>query len=120
MRPMFRRMQVVPTMLATVLALSLTANAQHILTPTQARGKKILLVAGEPEKGETNDDGLVKKHFEDLGYVVSMASEDDPASKADGQDLVVLSSTADPREIADKYASVAVPVFTWNTVDYPD
>ena len=31
----------------------------------------------------------------------------------------MLSSTADPREIADKYA-LAVPVFTWNTVDYPD
>ena len=49
-----------------------------------------------------------------------MASEDDPATKAAGQDLVVISSTADPREIADKYADVAVPVFTWNTVDYPD
>ena len=117
---MFKRMQVVPTMLVTVLALGLTANAQHILTATQAKGKKILLVVGEPEKGETNDDGLVKKHFEDQGYVVTMANEDDPATKASGQDLVVLSSTADSREIADKYASVAVPVFTWNTVDYPD
>jgi hypothetical protein len=94
--------------------------AQTLLTPAQAKGKKILFVAGEPEKGETNDDHLVKKHFQDLGYIVTMASEDDPASKADGQDLIVLSSTADPRQIADKYAAAPVPIFTWNTVDYPD
>jgi hypothetical protein len=105
---------------ALAIAGSNLALSQAILTPTQAKGKKILLVVGEPEKGETNDDQAVRKHFEDLGYVVTMANEDDPASKATGQDLVVLSSTADPREIAGKYASVPVPVFTWNTVDYPD
>jgi hypothetical protein len=117
---LLRRIAIANTLLAAALGSGLIAPAQGILTPAQAKGKKILLVVGEPEKGETNDDGLVKKHFEDLGYVVSMAGEDDPATKAEGQDLVVLSSTADPREIADKYAGAAVPVFTWNTVDYPD
>jgi hypothetical protein len=106
---------------AAALALVSTLTmGQTLLTPAQAKGKKILFVVGEPEKGETNDDQLVKKHFEQLGYIVTMASEDDPASKADGQDLIVLSSTADPREIADKYASAPVPLFTWNAVDYPD
>jgi hypothetical protein len=105
-----------------VLALSLSsaAGAQQILSPSQVKGKKVLLVVGEPEKGETNDDALVKKHLEDQGYLVTMASEDDPATTASGQDLVMISSTADSRMIADKYAAVAVPVFTWNTVDYPD
>lgn len=117
---MLSRTQTITALMIALLFSGLTANAQGILTPAQARGKKILLVAGEPEKGETNDDGLVKKHFEELGYTVTTANEDDPASKADGQDLVVISSTADSREIADKYASVSVPVFTWNTVDYPD
>jgi hypothetical protein len=117
---MLKHTQLISTLLTAILGLGPVARAQGILTPAQAKGKRILLVAGEPEKGETNDDGLVKKHFEDQGYVVTMASEDDPASKADGQDLVVISSTADPREIADKYAGVAAPVFTWNTVDYPD
>ena len=117
---MFRRIPIIPAMLATALASGVLANAQHILTPAQAKGKKILMVVGEPEKGETNDDELVKKHFEGQGYVVTMAKEDEPATKAAGQDLIVLSSTADPREIADKYADAAVPVFTWNTVDYPD
>ena len=112
------RMHVCAT--ALVFAVTTLAPSQTLLSPAQAKGKKILLVVGKPEKGETNDDQLVKKHFEEQGYVVTMAAEDDPASKTTGQDLVVLSSTADPREIADKYASVPVPVFTWNTVDYPD
>lgn len=117
---MFRRAQIVTASLVMALALGLTATAQHILTPAEARGKKILMVIGEPEKGETNDDGAVRKYFEDQGYVVTTASEDDPATRAAGQDLVILSSTADPRVLAGKYANVAVPVFTWNTDDYPD
>lgn len=97
-----------------------SAVAQQILTPEQARGKKILMVIGAPDPGETNDDGLMKKYLEQEGYVVATAGEDDPASKAEGCDLVLLSSTADPRVLADKYAGVSIPVFTWNTVDYPD
>src|SRR5258708_13848181 len=116
---MFRRTRIVPTLLVAVLP-SLIASAQQILTPAQAKGKKILLVIGEPEKGETTDDGLVEKCLGKQGYVVTMGKEDDPATKVTGQDLVVLSSTADPREIGDKYADVSVPVFTWNAVDYPD
>ena len=108
---MFRRTLIVPILSAVALASSFITSAQQILTPAQAKGNKILLVVGEPEKGETNDDGLVKKYFENQGYVVTMAKEDDPATKATGQDLVVLSSTADPREIRDKYADVACAGF---------
>jgi hypothetical protein len=117
---MFARNRIVPAFVAVLLVSCMVSSAQQILSPAQVKGKKILLVAGEPEKGETNDDGLVRKHLEEQGYIVTMASEDDPISKASGQDLVLLSSTADPREIGDKYADVTVPVFTWNTVDYPE
>jgi hypothetical protein len=103
-----------------LLASGIIAQAQRILTPDEARGKKILLVVGEPEKGQANDDPLVQKYLEQQGYRVTMASEDDPANKAEGEDLVLLSSTADPRVLGNKYAGLAVPVFTWNTVDYPD
>jgi hypothetical protein len=107
---------------AAALSLVFTPNlhAQGILSAEQLRGKKILIVAGEPEKDHPNDDMVVKKHLESQGYVVTMAKEEDDLAKAAGQDLIIISSTVDPREIADKYASVSVPVFTWNTVDYPD
>ncbi len=95
-------------------------QAQTLLSAAQVKGKKILIIAGEAEKDHPNDDLAVKKHLESEGYVVTMGGEDDDAAKAAGQDLVILSSTADPRVIADKYAGVGVPVFTWNTVDYPD
>ena len=114
------RKRIVAAVMTNLFACGLSVGAQQILSPEQVKGKKILMVVGAPEKGETNDDALVKKHLESLGYTVSMRTEDDEASKAKGQDLVILSSTADPREIGDKYADVNVPVFTWNTVDFPD
>lgn len=91
-----------------------------ILAQAQLKGKRILLIAGEPESDHPNDDQVVKKHLESLGYAVTMGSEDDDAAKASGYDLIILSSTADPREIASKYANLQAPVLTWNTVDFPD
>ena len=116
---MFRNYLLIVAMAAAVTVVG-SAAAQQILPAAQLKGKKILLVVGAPEKGETNDDPLVKKHLESQGYVVTMGTEDDDAAKAKGQDLIILSSPADPREIADKYADAPVPVFTWNTVDFPD
>lgn len=117
---MFNRNCIVAASVAFLLTLVQPSDAQKILSPAQVKGKKIFFVVGEPEKGETNDDQLVKKHLEQQGYVVTMGSEDDTAAKAAGHDLIILSSTADPREIADKYAKARIPVFSWNTVDYPD
>ena len=104
--------------LAVVPMIKAQNDGTHILTKEQARGKHILIVAGEAEKDHPNDDQLVKKHLESLGYVVTMAKEDDEAVKT-GEDLIILSSTADPREVGDKYAESPIPVFTWNTVNYP-
>jgi hypothetical protein len=117
---MFQRNCIVAASLAFSLMIGGPSYGQKILSAAQVKGKKILFVVGEPEKGETNDDPLVKKHLEQQGYAVTMATEDDPATKAAGHDLVILSSTADSREIADKYTKSKVPIFTWNTVDYPD
>lgn len=104
--------------LLTTFAVAQTQDGTRILTAAQLRGKRILLVAGEAEKDHPNDDQLVRKHLEDQGYIVTMAKEDD-AAVTSGEDLIILSSTADPRELGDKYANSAIPVFTWNTVDYP-
>jgi len=121
---MNKRKTVILPVAALLLAAFVPAHAQSgekISSAAQLKGKKILFVIGEVDKDNPNDDLLVKKHLEDQGYVVTLASEDDDAAKAAaGEDLIVISSTANPREIADKYAGAAVPVFTWNTTDYPD
>lgn len=101
----------------------LSARAQDgtgIRPQEQLQGKRILLIVGEPESDHPNDDQLVKKHLESLGYSVTMGSVEGDASKAAGYDLVMLSSTADPRALAAKYADAPIPLFTWNTVDYPE
>lgn len=104
--------------LLTTISPAQTQDGKHILSSAQVKGKRILLVAGEAERDHQNDDLLVKKHLEEQGYVVTMAKDDDSAVTR-GADLIILSSTGDPRELADKYANSEIPVFTWNTVDYP-
>jgi hypothetical protein len=108
------------TLLLSTLPLAQAQNDGHILSAAQLRGKKILIIAGEPEKDHPSDDLLIKKHLEEQGYVVTIGTEDSEPSKAAGEDLVLLSSTANPRKISDKYADSSIPVFTWNTVAYPD
>lgn len=95
-------------------------SAKPMLDQAQLKGKKILFVTGEAEKDHPSDDLLVKKHLEAEGMMVTLASDDEDAAKAKGYDLVLLSSTADPRVLRDRYAASEVPVFTWNTVDYPE
>ena len=106
---------------ATLLC-TLAANAQdgtRIESAAELHGKRILIVAGEADAEHPNDDRLVAQHLTQQGYVVTMAKDDDEAVTR-GEDLIVLSSTADPRVLAGKYANSPIPVFTWNTVDYPD
>ena len=107
---------------AALFATSLAASAQdgaYIKSAAELHGKRILIVAGEADADHPNDDQLVAQHLTEQGYVVTMAKDSDVAITG-GEDLIVLSSTADPRVLSGKYADSAIPVFTWNTVDYPD
>jgi hypothetical protein len=104
--------------LAATAVLAATATAE-MLPASALHGKKVLFVAGEPEKDHLSDDGLVKKHLEAMGFSITEAGEDDSASKANGMDLVVISSTADPYALKTTYRDVAVPIFTWNQPAYP-
>jgi hypothetical protein len=115
----FKYSRIVPAF-ATLLLSALSLAQGLIQSASELGHKRILMIVGEPENDHPNDDLLVKKHLERQGYVVAMGTEDDDATKSAGMNLIILSSTADPREIGSKYAETAIPVFTWNTVDYPD
>ena len=120
-----KRTHILRNIAMTSVAIAATSTAgwsqdgTHVLTLAEAHGKHIILVGGEAEKDHPNDDAVIQKYLQSEGYVVTMAKEDAPAVTS-GADLILLSSTADPREVADKYADSPIPVFTWNTVDYPD
>ncbi len=84
------------------------------------QGKTVLLVTGGSESPTPNDDGLVADHLQKLGFVVHTVDAAAPASNADGAALIVLSSTANPRVLGNKYEDAPEPLFTWNTYDYPN
>lgn len=105
---------------AALAGISLPA-AHAALAPWSAlQGKTVLFVTGGSDSPTPNDDALVAKHLEQLGFVVRTVDAAAPATSADGANLIVLSSTADAHVLGDKYADTPVPVFTWNTYDYPN
>lgn len=95
--------------------------AHAALAPwTALKGKTALLVTGGADSPTPNDDARVARHLRKLGFVVRTVDASAPASDAEGASLIVLSSTADAHELGDKYAQAPVPIFTWNTYDYPN
>lgn len=105
-------------LLAAVLALP---EAHAALAPwSDLQGKTVLFVTGGADSPQPNDDALVSKHLRELGFIVRQVDASAPESAADGATLIVLSSTADAHELGEKYADSPVPVFTWNTYDYPN
>jgi len=93
--------------------------AAQMLAPSDLHGKRLLFVVGEADKHHPSDDGLVKKHLQAMGFNIVEAADTDPATKAQGVDLIVISSTADPYALKTKYRELPIPLFTWNQPAYP-
>lgn len=104
---------------ACVALISTLATAGQV-SPTALKGKKVLFVIGETEKGAPNDDLLIKEYLESRGAAVTLAGVADQASIAQGKDLVMISSTVNARELGDRYRNVAQPVVTWNAYTFAD
>jgi hypothetical protein len=120
MSRLLRRSRVVRALalLAPILALP---AAQAALAPWSAlHGKTVLFVTGGADSPEPNDDALVREHLRQLGFAVREVDAGAPESAADGASLIVLSSTADANALGTKYAHAPLPIFTWNTYDYPN
>ena len=103
---------------AAVALVAGTSAYAGTVAPTALNGKSVLFVVGE-KKG-ANDDGLVKEYLESRGMKVTMAGVADPATAAQGKDLVLISSTANPRLLGDRYKKASVPVVTWNAYSFGD
>ncbi|MGH8190794.1 MAG: hypothetical protein ACREP2_05045 [Rhodanobacteraceae bacterium] len=84
------------------------------------KGKTVLLVTGTRPPGAPNDDALVRSHLESLGFRVKTVPDTAPESADQGTSLIVISSTADAHRLGDRYADAQIPIFTWNTFDYPN
>ncbi|MDA3912881.1 hypothetical protein [Oleiagrimonas sp.] len=96
------------------------AHAPARMLPRSAlHGMKVTLVEGSAAREKGSDDALVARHLESMGFRVKQVPDTAPVSVAAGSNLVVISSTADVSVLGDKYSHLGVPVFTWNTWDYP-
>ncbi|MGH8295108.1 MAG: hypothetical protein ACRETZ_06385 [Steroidobacteraceae bacterium] len=105
-------------LLGALLALP---EAQAALAPWSAlHGKTVLFVTGGAGSPQPNDDTRVSEHLRQLGFLVRTVDASAPESAADGASLIVLSSTADAHALGAKYADSPVPIFTWDTYDYPN
>ncbi len=74
------------------------------------KGKRLLYVGGAKFKERVMTDENAQNHLRSLGFVVTVASESDPAAKADGQDIVVISASVSARVVAAKYRDCRLPV----------
>ena len=119
---MIRRIRYFLAIGGSLLALALCAPAASAaLLPWSAlQGKTVLLVTGTTAPGAPNDDARVRQHLESLGFKVETVGDTAPASAARNASLIVISSTANAHRLGNRYAGLAVPIFTWNTFDYPN
>lgn len=97
------------------------SQAHAALAPWAAlKGKTVLFVTGGNAGPQPNDDSLVARHLRALGFVVHTVGATVAQAAARGAALIVVSSTADPHVLGNKFADTPVPIFTWNTFDYPN
>lgn len=104
---------------AAFLLLSSTAAVAGPVADDALAGKNVLFVVGDLGPKEPNDDPIIKEYMEARGARVTLASALDALQTAKGTDLVVISSTADGRELSANYRDLQVPVVTWNAYSFP-
>lgn len=104
--------------LAAACGLTLCARAD-LLSPAAIHGKRVLLVTGASNPAAPSDDAAVRAHLEAMGLTVTTVRDTDPASRARGEDLVIISASVDPFAMREAYRHEAVPVLTWSATSYP-
>lgn len=105
-------MKKITCQLFLLLALITSAVAQTKRGTIANNGGKILYIL-RLEYRDRQVDELVKHRLDSLGYTVTFADESQPASRAEGFDMVLISSTVSSQRFAGKYADVKVPILMW-------
>lgn len=95
------------------------ASSAELPEVANLAGKQVLFVIGNRDASEESDDPAIGEYFESLGLEVrSVTDSGDSAAPAE-TDLVVISSTANARELGDWLRQSPIPVLTWNAYVYP-
>lgn len=89
--------------------------AQQAAGEQMTAQKKVLYVTRLKHRDREIDD-KVREHLEKRGMIVTMVDESAPATAAEGEDLVVISSVVSARDMTGtSYKNVNVPLVTWES-----
>ena len=77
-------------------------------------GKNILFV-GDANGSQKSTDDKIASHLTSLGARVSFVDDSQEPMAFNGQDLVIISSTADDQLMDGRFRDAPVPVLTWNS-----
>lgn len=100
------------TLVAAVAVFSGPA-AQAAVNPALA-GKKLLYVGASTDKARLVDEPA-QRYLASLGFKVTFADQAEDGSRADGQDVVVVSSTISSRIVGAKFKDSRAAVILWET-----
>ncbi len=101
-------------MMAVPEATAQSGTAAGAAPDTSAtKGKRLLFVLQESAaKDVVAADAKVRERLEVPGFAVEVSDQKEPASRADGKDLVLISSCVSANRLEGKYRNVTVPVGT--------
>ena len=98
-------------LLAGALATPLAAAP---LTPADLHGKHVLFVVSLVSKSHPTDLKVLQ-HLESLGLVVKTVDDVTPVTAAEGQDLVIISSTVSGKNVEGRFKHSTTPVLLWES-----
>jgi hypothetical protein len=95
--------------------------ATAIGTVTARAANQSLLFVGQAKAAAdvVAADASAQAHLAALGFTVTFADQKEPATAADGKDVIVISSSVSAHVIEGKYKATPVPVVTWESYILP-
>jgi hypothetical protein len=95
--------------------------ASSVFTLAAQAANKTLLFVGQTKAAPeiVASDATVQAHLKELGFEVTFADQRDPATAAEGKDVIVISAGVSAHVVEGKYKASTVPIVTWESYLLP-
>ena len=99
----------------SLVAVALLAGFPRVaLAAPDLHGERVLLVESLASKSHPTDV-KVQQHLESLGCVLKVVDDTATAGAAEGQDLIIISSTVSGKNVEGHFKNIATPVLLWES-----
>lgn len=95
------------------------AAAGELADVSTLQGRDVQFVVGADADSGQSDDSAIGEYLESLGLNVQVVGDNDVGAASLETDLIVISSTANARELPDFFRAASIPILTWNAYMYP-